>query len=99
MPDSTGTVRGAGAEACRSASTPRASLRRRVTGGTKTECIEAMTRLREELARAPKSSRKYTVKKVFEDWLAAGLPGRSDKTRDAYRSATGPLVERSGTGR
>jgi integrase len=55
-----------------------------------------MTGLREELGQAPKSSRKYTVTKAFEDWLADGLPGRSEKTRDAYRSAAGPLVERIG---
>ena len=53
-----------------------------------------MTRLREELGQAPKSSRKYTVANAFADWLADGLPGRSENTRDTYRSAAGPLVER-----
>ena len=71
-------------------------IRRRVTGRTKTECLEAMTRLREELGQAPKSSRKYTVANAFADWLADGLPGRSENTRDTYRSAVGPLVERIG---
>jgi integrase len=71
-------------------------LRRRVTGRTKTECMETMTRLREELGQAPRSSRKYTVANAFEDWLADGLPGRSESTRGAYRSAAGPLVERIG---
>jgi hypothetical protein len=71
-------------------------IRRRVTGRTKTECLEATTSLREELSQAPKSSRKYTVAKAFEDWLANGLPGRSENTKGAYRSAAGPLVERIG---
>lgn len=36
-------------------------IRRRVTGSTKTAVLEAMAELREELGRAPRSSRTYTV--------------------------------------
>jgi len=55
-----------------------------------------MNRLREELGQAPKSTNNSTVKKAFEDWLADRLTGRSDNTRDAYRSAAGPVIERIG---
>jgi hypothetical protein len=55
-----------------------------------------MDKLREELGQAPRSTKKYTVTKAFEDWLTDGLPGRSEKTRSAYRSAAWPVVERIG---
>ncbi len=71
-------------------------LRRRVTAPTKTGAIEAMNKLREELGQAPRSSKTYTLRNAFEDWLADGLPGRSEKTRSAYRSAAGPVVARIG---
>jgi len=56
-------------------------IRRRVTGPTKTAVLEAMAELREELGRAPRSSRKYTVNEAVADWLEGGLPGRSDRTK------------------
>jgi integrase len=71
-------------------------IRRRVTAATKTECLEAMGRLREELGQAPKSSKAYTVKKAVDDWLASGLPGRAESTRSTYRYAVAPLVAKIG---
>ena len=65
--------------------------RRRVTGPTKTAVLEAMAELREELGRAPRSSRKYTVNQAVADWLEGGLPGRSERTRNAYKEALTPL--------
>jgi integrase-like protein len=71
-------------------------MRRRVTAPTKISAIEAMNELRQELGQAPRSTKTYTVKRAFEDWLADRLPGRSEKTSSAYRSAAGPVVERIG---
>jgi len=71
-------------------------IRRRVTGPTKTAVLEAMAELREELGRAPRSSRKYTVNEAVADWLAGGLPGRSERTKNAYKEALAPLLEKVG---
>jgi integrase len=71
-------------------------LRRRVTAATKTECLEAMEKLREELGQAPKSSKTYTVRQAVHDWLADGLPGRAESTKTGYGYAVAPLVARIG---
>jgi integrase len=71
-------------------------LRRRVTGPTKTAVLEAMAALREELGRAPRSSRKYTVNQAVTDWLEGGLPGRSERTKNAYKEALTPLLAKIG---
>jgi hypothetical protein len=71
-------------------------IRRRVTAATKTECQEAMERLREELGQAPKSTRSYTVRRAVDDWLADGLPGRAESTRSTYRYAIAPLLGKIG---
>ncbi len=71
-------------------------LRRRVTGPTKTAVLEAMDELREELGRAPRSSRKYTVNQAVADWLQGGLPGRSERTKNAYKEALTPLLAKIG---
>ena len=44
-------------------------VRRRVTAATKTAVLEAMAELREELGRAPRASRKYTVNEAVAEWL------------------------------
>jgi len=67
-------------------------IRRRVTAATKTECLEAMDALREELGRAPKSPRACTVNEAVTAWLADGLPGRAERTKNAYREALTPLL-------
>ncbi len=71
-------------------------LRRRVTGPTKTAVLEAMDELREELGRAPRSSRKYTVDQAVADWVEGGLPGRSERTKNAYNEALTPLLSKIG---
>ncbi len=72
-------------------------IRRKVSGRTKTEVQDALVRLREELGRAPKSSRTYTVNQAVADWLAKGLPGRSQRTTDLYDYAVGHLLKKFGS--
>jgi hypothetical protein len=62
-------------------------IRRRVTGPTKTAVVQAMAELREELGRAPRSSRTYTVAESVTAWLDDGLPGRSGRTKTIYKDA------------
>jgi integrase len=71
-------------------------IRRRVTAPTKTAAIDAMAALREELGQAPRSTRTYTVRQAVADWLEGGLPGRSDRTKDAYKEALAPLLANIG---
>ena len=71
-------------------------IRRRVTAATKTECQEAMGKLREELGQAPRTSKTYTVAQTVADWLADGLPNRSERTKNAYREALTPLLAKIG---
>ncbi len=71
-------------------------IRRRVTAATKTACLEEMARLREELGQAPRASKGYTVRHAVDDWLADGLPGRSERTRNAYLEALTPLLAKIG---
>lgn len=71
-------------------------IRRRVTAPTKTAAIEAMAALREELGQAPRSTRTYTVRQAVTDWLDGGLPGRSDRTKNAYQEASTPLLAKIG---
>jgi integrase len=71
-------------------------IRRRVTAATKTAVLEAMAELREELGRAPRSSRKYTVNEAVAEWLEGGLPGRSERTKKAYKEALAPLLAKIG---
>src|SRR5579859_6877890 len=71
-------------------------IRRRVTAQTKTAAIEAMEALREELGQAPRSTRTYTVRQAVADWLGSGLPGRSDRTKNAYKEAIAPLLAKIG---
>jgi len=55
-----------------------------------------MADLREDLARAPRSSRKYTVTNAVADWLESGLPGQYERTRNAYKEALTPLLAKIG---
>ena len=71
-------------------------IRRRVTAPTKTAAIEAMAALREELGQAPRSSRAYTVRHAVDDWLERGLPGRSERTREAYKYALALVLAKIG---
>jgi len=71
-------------------------IRRKVSGKTKTEVADALRALHEELGRGLHTSRTYTVRQAVDDWLAVGLPGRSERTRSVYREATAPLLEQIG---
>ncbi len=55
-----------------------------------------MNVLREELGQAPRSSRKYAVNQAVADWLDGGLPGRSERTKEAYKHAAGPMLAKIG---
>jgi len=67
-------------------------IRRRVTGPTKTAVLEARAELREELGRAPRSSRTYTVAEAVAAWLEDGLPGRSARTKTIHKDGLTPLL-------
>src|SRR5258706_8695565 len=67
-------------------------IRRKVSGRTKTEVQDALGRLREELGRAPKSSRTYTVNQAVGHWLAEGLTRPSPRTTDFYEQAVWRLL-------
>ncbi len=71
-------------------------IRRRVTGSTKTAVLEAMAELREELGRAPWSSRTYTVAQAVSAWLDDGPPGRSERTKAIYQDGLAPLLAKIG---
>jgi integrase len=60
---------------------------RSASGRTKTEAknkLREMLRDRDDGIRSPTGS--VTVRRAVEDWLAYGLPGRSDKTVPKYRT-------------
>jgi site-specific recombinase XerD len=67
-----------------------------VRGRTKTEVREKLRALREEIASNVKSPAAYTVRQAVDDWLAAGLDGRSAKTIEKYRYVLKPVVEQIG---
>lgn len=69
-------------------------VRRKVTGRTKTEVKAKLRQLRHELDSGVRSSATYTVGNALDDWLAGGLSGTSDRTRELYRDSVKPLRER-----
>lgn len=71
-------------------------VRRKVTGRTKTEVRTKLRDLRRDLDNGVRSSATYTVGDALDDWLANGLSGRSDRTKDLYRDTVKPLRERLG---
>jgi hypothetical protein len=54
---------------------------------------DAPESLRQELDYGVRSSATYTVGNALDDWLAGGLSGRSDRTRELYRDTVKPLRE------
>ena len=70
--------------------------RRKVTGRTKQEVRDKLKALHAELDRGLRTSSTYTVQKAVDDWLEAGLPGRSERTRLVYREALTPLMRQIG---
>ena len=71
-------------------------VRRKVTGRTKTEVRTKLRDLRRDLDSGVRSSATYTVGDALDDWLANGLSGRSDRTKDLYRDTVKPLREQVG---
>jgi hypothetical protein len=68
-------------------------VRRKVTGRTKTEVKAKLRdlRLRRDLDNGIRSNATYTVGAALDDWLANGLSGRSDRTRELYTDTVKPL--------
>jgi hypothetical protein len=73
--------------------------RRKVSGRTKQEVRDKLKALHAELDRGLRISSTYTVHKAVDDWLAGGLPWRSERTRSVYREALTPSWDRSALGR
>ena len=71
-------------------------VRRKVTGRTKTEVRTKLRDLRRDLDSGVRTSATYTVDDALDDWLANGLSGRSDRTRELYRDTVKPLRQRLG---
>ena len=68
-------------------------VRRKVTGRTKTEVKAKLRELRRDLDKGVRPIASYTVGNALDDWLAGGLNGRSDRTRELYRDTVKPLRE------
>src|ERR1035437_3550486 len=71
-------------------------VRRKVTGRTKTEVKTKLRNLRRDLDSGVRSSATYTVGNALDDWLANGLSGRSDRTKELYTDTVKPLKEQLG---
>jgi integrase len=67
-------------------------LRKKVSGKTRTEVKDKLRDLHSELAAGVRTQHRYTVDRAVADWLAEGLPGRTEKTIDVNRDALGPLL-------
>jgi integrase len=70
--------------------------RYKVSGRTKQDVVEALKKKSEELDAGLSTSRSYKVETAAHDWLEHGLPGRSERTREIYRDALAPLLEKIG---
>lgn len=68
-------------------------VRRKVSGRTKTEVRNKLRKLRSDIESGVRSSATYTVGEALDDWLDAGLNGRSDRTVELYRDTVKPLRE------
>jgi integrase len=66
-------------------------VRRKVTGRTKTEVKAKLRQLRHELDSGVRTSATYTVGNALDDWLAGGLHGTSERTKELYRDTLNPL--------
>ncbi len=71
-------------------------VRRKVTGRTKTEVKAKLRDLRRDLDNGVRPNATYTVGAALDDWLANGLSGRSDRTRELYTDTVKRLREQLG---
>jgi len=71
-------------------------VRRKVTGRTKTEVKTKLRDLRRDLDNGVRPNATYTVGAALDDWLANGLSGRSDRTRELYTDTVKPLRQQLG---
>jgi len=72
-------------------------IRKKVSGKTRTEVKDKLKELHSELDSGVRTTHGYTVEKAVADWLAEGLPGRTDKTVEVNRDALRPLLAVIGT--
>ena len=71
-------------------------IRRKVTGRTKQDVRDKLKALHAELDRGLRTSSTYTVRQAVADWLAGGMPGRTERTRSVYKEALTPLLRHIG---
>jgi hypothetical protein len=71
-------------------------IRRKVTGRTKQDVRDKLKTLHAELDRGLRTSSAYTVRQAVADWLAGGMPGRTERTRSVYKEALTPLLQHIG---
>jgi len=72
-------------------------IRKKVSGKTRTEVKDKLKGLHSELDAGVRTTQGYTVEKAVTDWLAEGLPGRTEKTVEVNRDALRPLLAVIGT--
>jgi hypothetical protein len=61
-------------------------IRRKVTGRTKQDVRDKLKAVHAELDRGLRTSSTYTVRQAVTDWLAGGMPGRTERTRSVYHA-------------
>jgi integrase len=71
-------------------------VRKVVSGKTKQEVKDKLKALHDDLARSVRSSRSYTLKHAVDDWLGAGMDGRSGETVAKYQNVLKPVLRQLG---
>src|SRR5262249_21106638 len=66
------------------------------SGKTKTEVKDKLKDLHTDLDAGVRPVRGYTVEQAVTDWLAGGLPGRTEKTIEVNRGSLQPGLARIG---
>jgi hypothetical protein len=67
-------------------------VRRKVSGQSRADVRDKLRALHDELHEGLRTSATYTVRQAVEEWLDAGLDGRSPKTISTYREVLDPLL-------
>jgi hypothetical protein len=68
-------------------------VRRKVRGKTKAEVRQKLRTLHSDFEIGVTPPASYPVRAAVEEWLAHGLPGRSERTVQLYRDAVNALVD------